>query len=120
MTDHARSALAAVTRLRTALETVADAVASARPDALLAAESRLSAALAGVASVRGVQPEERDAVRAELVRARTALQRCSRLGVAMTRVADALAGAQGRPRDYDADGMVKAAAAPAASIQARV
>jgi len=120
MTDHARSALAAVIRLRTALEIVADAIRSARPDALLAAESELSAALAGVSGVRGVQPQEVDAVRAELLRARTALARCTCLGVAMTRVTDALVEAQGRPRGYDADGVATAIAAPASSIQARV
>lgn len=77
------SIVAAIVRLRRALEASADALASPTLDGLLAAELAIEGALADLPPLESVDSPERALVRAELDRARAALLRCRRLGSAL-------------------------------------
>jgi hypothetical protein len=72
----------AVAELRASLEEAADALAHAHLDRLLACESRIEHALRQVPT-RGLSPDGRRAVTAEVDLVRHALMRCRRLGAAL-------------------------------------
>lgn len=69
----------AVTRLRAALDELADALSAGSLDRLLACEARIDAAL-GAFALPEPGPNHDPAVRADIESARTALVRCRRLG----------------------------------------
>jgi hypothetical protein len=76
--------LNAVSRLRTALEDTAMALAAADLDRLLAADTALQGALQALPSLASVDPAERSLFRRELEAAAAALLRCRRLGVGLS------------------------------------
>jgi hypothetical protein len=104
MSNNGQTLLAAVTNLRTVLEQAGDALAMPRLSAMLDSEIALAAALAVLPSERGELNGDRDRVLQELVRARTALTRCRRLGASMTAITRASLAAQDAAGCYRADG----------------
>jgi len=78
------SAPSAVAELRLSLDAVAAALVAADADALHAAQPRLSSAYEALRRIRAVPSDERDGVRADLVRCRALLDRCRRLGAVAT------------------------------------
>jgi len=118
MSETGQSLLTSATNLRAALEASGDALASVDLDAMLGAEIALAAALAVLPSERGAVKGQRDLVLQELVRARTALTRCRRLGGALAAIARTSLGAQGVVADcYGADG--RYAGAPSRGLEAK-
>ena len=83
MSEQGTRAVAAVARLRAALEQTAGALARPDLETLLAGESEIEVALAELPATYELSPEERRAVRAEVGRAHAALLRCRRLGAAL-------------------------------------
>jgi hypothetical protein len=118
MSDDGRTLLAAVTQLRAALEQTGDALATVRLDAMLDSEIALAAALAVLPAERGAVNGEREAVLQELVRARSALTRCRRLGGSLTGLVHRSLGAHGMMGTYGADGR-QAAYCSAGTLEAR-
>jgi hypothetical protein len=118
MSDYGRSLLTTASGLRAALERVGDGLAASRLDHLLDSEIALAAALAVLPTERGEVDEERDQVLQELVRARTALTRCRRLGGALSQMVRVSLGAQGKFGAYGADGRQHTGQAPGA-LEAR-
>lgn len=84
MSNPSQGILTAVSRLRTALEGTAMALATADLDRLLAADTALQAALQALPRLASVTPEERIQFRSELEAAAAALIRCRRLGVGLS------------------------------------
>jgi hypothetical protein len=84
MSHPPQGTLSAVTRLRSAIENTALALATADLDRLLAADTALQAALHALPRLTSVDPAERDVFRRELETAAAALLRCRRLGVGLT------------------------------------
>jgi hypothetical protein len=76
--------LTGVSRLRSALEDTATALAAADLDRLLAADTALHAALQALPALASVDPAQRGAFRRELEAAATALLRCRRLGTGLS------------------------------------
>jgi hypothetical protein len=72
-------------------------------DQLLASEGQLAAALSAVQQAT-VEPAEREAVTAELAKARAALERCRRVGGALAGISAALLESRGIFTDYDRAG----------------
>lgn len=72
----------AIASLRKTLEETSSALAQADLHRLLESEARIEAALVNV-PMRGLGPEARDLVVAEVEQARAALARCRRLGAAL-------------------------------------
>jgi hypothetical protein len=89
-------AVAAMTRLRVALEQTADALARPDLDALLAGESEIEMALTDLPLMNGLSTDEERAVRIEVERAHDALRRCRRLGSALDNFVRISLEAQGR------------------------
>ena len=83
MSEQGTRAVAAVRRLRVALETTASALAQPDLETLLAGESDLDVALAGLPGMETLPADERAAIRVEVERAHHALLRCRRLGAAL-------------------------------------
>jgi hypothetical protein len=81
--DQGTRAVAAVARLRVALERTAGALARPDLETLLAGESETEVALAELPAIYELSPEERRAVRVEVEKAHAALLRCRRLGAAL-------------------------------------
>jgi hypothetical protein len=104
--------------LRAALEQAGDGLATANLEGLLASEIALAAALAVLPTERGEADETRDEVLQELVRARSALTRCRRLGGALSEMVRVTMGAQGRIGGYSANGRQETGHAPGA-LEAR-
>ena len=100
MTGHDTQAIAAVTRLRDALEQVAAALARPQLDVLLAGETAIEAALTQMPPLDGLPMDQRHLVRQELEHARRALMRCRRLGAALTDFVRISFEAQGRGPSY--------------------
>jgi hypothetical protein len=84
MSHSPHGTLTAVSRLRTALEDTAMALAAADLDRLLAADTTLQAALHALPPLASVDSAERAVFRRELEAAAAALLRCRRLGVGLT------------------------------------
>lgn len=99
MTDGAQ-AIAAVSRLRVALERTAEALVRPQIDVLLAGESEIDLALAGLPAMNALSADERRAVRVEVEGASRALLRCRRLGAALGDFVRISLEAQGRGIDY--------------------
>src|SRR5262245_61167867 len=86
MSDQGTRALAAMTRLRVALEHTSAALARPDLDALLAGESAIEMALTELPAMDSgarLSRDEERAVRAEVEAAQDALRRCRRLGRAL-------------------------------------
>jgi hypothetical protein len=97
-------ALVALAALNGALEAVEAGLVSGASADLLATEQHLAAAVARVARIPRVSPDDRGAVVAELRRARAALGRCRAVGNALCRTIDGCLGIHGFPRIYDRSG----------------
>ena len=104
MSEYGRNLLTAVTGLRTTLECAGDSLAAARLDGIVESEIKLAAALAVLPAERGAVDEERDQILHELVRAKSALTRCRRLGQSLQDLVQVSLGAQGLMAGYGADG----------------
>jgi hypothetical protein len=100
--------VAATTRLRNALQQVADALATPQIDALLAGEGALERALAAMPRVAAIDASQRESVGREVDEARRALMRCRRLGAALTDVVRIAFDAQGRGPAYGPRGATPA------------
>ena len=85
MSDQGTRAIAAVARLRAALERTAGALAHPDLETLLAGEAEIEVALAELPATYELSPEERRAVRVEVDAAHAALLRCRRLGASLGR-----------------------------------
>ena len=83
MSEQGTRAVAAVARLRVALERTAGALAQPDLETLLTGESEIEVALGELPATYELSPEERRAVRQEVEGAHTALLRCRRLGAAL-------------------------------------
>jgi len=82
MTEGVASSVVAVAALRAALEDMADALAQASLDGLLACDARIETALSQIPT-QGLPVEARAEVRREVEAARLALVRCRRLGLSL-------------------------------------
>ena len=82
----------AVTRIEAALREVADALAAADLDRLLAAETGLGDALGQLGVTTPLEASERAELREAIDRAHSTLLRCRRLGAGLTTFARASAG----------------------------
>ena len=102
--DPRQDALAAAARLRAALEETAHALSRPNLDALLAAESSLTAAFTTIPTLRTFTKAERAAARAELLNARAAIVRCRRLGAALSDFVRLSLEARGQAAGYDPAG----------------
>lgn len=105
MTTTQPGPVATVRRLRATLDTIADALASARLDALLTAETELAGVVARLPSIGDLRDErERAELRDELAGAAAALTRCRRLGESLGHFVRCSLVAQGRAGAYDRSG----------------
>jgi hypothetical protein len=91
-------------RLTLALDAVASALAAADVEGLLVAEEQLSLALAEMAQVRTVDPDDRAQVARQLLRARGTLARCRVLGQSAYDATQAVLLTLGRSPDYARSG----------------
>ena len=82
MAEAVSSTTLAVAGLRAALDDMADALASANLDRLLACEARIESALAQLPT-HGMSADARVEIRAEIEAARHAMMRCRRLGLSL-------------------------------------
>lgn len=98
MSDH--QAVARLAALADSLERVADAMASASPDALASCEATLGAALACMPTPADLTGADPDRVRALVRRIQGALFRCRTLGRATTDLITASLSAQGVAPGY--------------------
>jgi hypothetical protein len=89
-------AVAAVTRLRVAIEQTAGALARPQLEALLASEAEIELALAGLPAPATLSADERQALRTEIEKASGALIRCRRLGNTLTDFVRTSLAVQGR------------------------
>jgi len=96
MSEQGTRAVAALTRLRAALESTAAAMARPHLESLLAGESEIEAALAELSAMDSLAVDEQRAARVEVDRARHALIRCRRLGGALDHFVRSSLEAQGR------------------------
>jgi hypothetical protein len=96
MSEQGTRAVAAVTRLRAALEQTAAAMARPHLETLLAGESEIEGALADLTVMDSLSTEEQHAVRVEVDKTRGALVRCQRLGHALDHFVRISLEAQGR------------------------
>ena len=110
---------AAAVRLRSALDAAAAALARPDLDALLAAESALTAAFADLSFLRTLGERERASMRDELLAAQTALRRASRLGASLNDFIALSLQAHGQSAGYD-PARVTAAALSGRGFHARV
>lgn len=118
MSDQGARALAAVTRLRVALERIADALARPHLGTLLAVESEIERALEEMPpTIESFPADERCAICAEVEGAHDALLRCRRLGAALGSFVRISLEAQGRA-EYGPRGSMPAYAGQA--LDARV
>jgi hypothetical protein len=96
MSEQGAGAVAAVTRLRAAIEGTARALARPRLEDLLASEAEIELALAGLPAPATLSRDDRQALRAEIERASGALIRCRRLGASLTEFVRTSLEVQGR------------------------
>ena len=93
--------LTPVSRLRTALEETAVALATADLDRLLAADTALQAALYELPQMKAVEPDQQLLFRRELEGAAAALLRCRRLGTGLSDFVRISLDAQGSQLGYE-------------------
>jgi len=91
-------------RLTLALDAVGGALAAADAERLMAAEEQLSLALAEIARVRNVDPDDCAPMAQQLLRARGTLARCRVLGQSAYDATQAALLALGRSPDYARSG----------------
>ncbi len=96
MSEQGTRAVAAVARLRLALERTAASLAQPHLEMLLAGESEIEVALTEMPATCELSPEERRAVRIQVEGAHDALLRCRRLGAALDSFVRISLEAQGR------------------------
>jgi hypothetical protein len=96
MSEHGARAVAAVTRLRAALERTADALAKPNLEGLLETETEIEMALADLPMMESLSADEKRAARIEVEGAHAALLRCRRLGAALGSFVRISLEAQGR------------------------
>lgn len=114
-------ALDAALRVNASLDEVAAALAAPDADALLAAETGLAAALAGLDLSVPASAADRAHVRDLVLRARATLARCQVLGSALSDAARLSLAAQGHSSDYGRSGAeAPAAAARGQRLRARL
>jgi hypothetical protein len=118
MCEQPQDLLRAVVDLRTALARTGDVLREPSVDALLETELGLAAALAVLPSDASSLGDQRDLILAELAKARAELERCRRLGTALTDTVKVSLVAQRRTGDYGADGLELAGGAQRA-LEAR-
>ena len=106
MTTNLQGPVADLHHLRSVLTSLGDALAQGRLDLVTAAETNLYAALRAVRGSchSGVDPATGAALRAEVLHAQAALDRCRRLGVSLTEFVRCSLMAQGRCGAYDRTG----------------
>ena len=111
---------AILSNLHVALESLGDALAVPALDPLVQTESRLAQAVEQLQQLPGrpLNPDLHAVLREEILRARTALERCQRLGGSLEFVVRAAMAAQGRETAYDRRGS-EALAAPAGAFARR-
>jgi ketosteroid isomerase-like protein len=95
----------AVAGLRAAVEELADALASADLDRLLACEARIESALAQLPT-HGLPADARAEIRSDIEAARRAMMRCRRLGLSLNAFILASLSIQGRDHLYGPDSTV--------------
>ncbi len=108
--DNGHNLLGAAIALRTALERTGDALATPRLTALLESEAGLAAALAILPPGNGDLGPDRNRILHELALAREELQRCRRLGTALSETVKHTLGDQAGAGDYGPDGQPTALA----------
>src|SRR5262245_21333069 len=96
MNEQGTRAVAALTRLRVALEQTAAAMAQPHLESLLAGESEIEAALGDLSVMDSLSVDERRAARVEFERARQAVLRSRRLGSSLDAFVRSSLDAQGR------------------------
>jgi hypothetical protein len=101
-----QSGLAALRRVRQALDATGNALAAGRLGALEASEADLAEAASSLSPHLGstLDPSERGALREEVARTRAALRRCDRLGGSLADFVRIALVAQGRAGAYDRGG----------------
>lgn len=117
MTEKGIRALQAASALRTAVERVADGLATSCLEDVLAGEAGLATALSAVPDFTGLAPMERAAVQDEFAHARRALLRCRRLGAALADFVRISLEAHGHEQGYGSQ--VGAARRLASALNAR-
>jgi hypothetical protein len=100
MSSQGPRAIAAVARLRAALEDTAGSLAAANLEGLLRSEGELELSLRNLPPFDALDDDERTVVLDEAQRARLALQRCHRFGDVLLHVVRATFEAQGRTSEY--------------------
>jgi hypothetical protein len=112
--------LTAARRIRAALNQAANALIDARLDDVLAAEGPLAAAVATWPGPPTAGGADRNQLRLEVVRLRTSLERCRRLGLVLNTFADASLSVSGCARGYDRSGAARSRTVPdARALEAR-
>ncbi|MEI6668818.1 MAG: hypothetical protein WCP29_11735 [Acidobacteriota bacterium] len=96
--------------LRTTLERLAAALTNVNLDTLLACEGEMASALAATNKPVEVAPESRAATARELLAARAALVRCSRLGATLADLTRLSLASQGVGQTYGRRGESRATA----------
>lgn len=121
MSASREGACIAVRDVRTALETLGDALAGARLEDLLRAEPILEAAVSRLGEHRPTPDDDRHALAQELAGMAGALARCRVLGQALTDAVGLFAATRGDVPNYARDGREQDTATPAPrSLEARV
>jgi hypothetical protein len=113
------SASDAVLELRRALDAVAAALVVADADALYAVQPRVSSALVAIQRVRAVPDDQQAAVRSEVIRCRTVLDQCRRLGALATDLSAAALMATGGAVGYGPVGRTATSGLRGAHVEAR-
>lgn len=109
-----------LSNLRVALDSLGDALAIPALDSIVEAEARLAPALEQLRRLleAGAPAHDRRALRDEILRARSALDRCRRLGSSLGFVVRTSLAAQGRGTSYDRQGS-ESVTAPSGAFEAR-
>lgn len=121
MTAAVSGPTAAVDGLRHVLDLLGNALVAARPDDLLALESRLAAAIPHLPATlpADFSDAERLDLRDQVVRAQAALVRCRRLGASIGQLVEATLAAHGLAGGYDRTGAEAAVTARVGAIDTR-
>jgi|GEM_PF-2668862 hypothetical protein len=103
--DNEHEAIEAARRLRAALDAGSEAMRDARLDGLVAAESRLAAAVASWPGADACRPPaDRSLLRDEVARLQSSLERCRRLGLLLEAFAAASLSVRAASSGYDSKG----------------
>jgi hypothetical protein len=119
MAEQVASAPAVLGRLREALDQVANALAAANLEQLVAAEASLATVVAELPAIQRSTPADAATMRTEIDRARNALMRCRRLGTSLGEFARLSLRLHALGSGYDRTGQ-SPTAAPSHAVDARV